>query len=209
VDGFEPNGTGCDDEDVCTAVDQCQDGACVGSGTVCGNGVAEPACGEECDPPDAAGACPDDECIPPGQPDECTCRTPIGAHKCTFDPNNSTIKIDLQAFPLFYESGGSIDIDCGTQGANGKAPCECDLQSFSPIFITNIGFICFSTGTEVCPTGEIDCDGGNPLDTDMDSDHNIGECTSSAQCEGMCSAHCAGLVGIGPYTVFNDACEGL
>jgi hypothetical protein len=39
----------------------------------------------------------------------------------------------------------------------------------------------------------------------MDSDHDIGECTSDTDCEAQCAAHCAGM----GYQVFNEACEGF
>ncbi len=48
-DGFQANGTSCDDGDVCTTEDQCLNGACVGNLESCGNGTVEPSCGEECD----------------------------------------------------------------------------------------------------------------------------------------------------------------
>jgi hypothetical protein len=138
----------------------------------------------------------------------CEGAPPIGTHKCVYDPN-STVVIDTQALPLPpFPASGSVDISCGNVDANGKAPCDCELQSFEPINIQGVGFICFTPGTEVCVTGEIECDGGNALDIDMDSDHNIGLCTSSADCEVQCAAHCGALVGIGPYSVFNEACEG-
>jgi hypothetical protein len=153
--------------------------------------------------------------------ESCSGAPPIGSHKCDFvvtteapdlvDPNvDSTVTIITQALPLpAFRATGAVDIDCGGEGENGKAPCECLFQSFDPIDITGIGFICFTAATESCPVGEIDCDGGNPLDVDMDSDHNIGACTSSADCETQCAAHCGGLAGIGTYAAFNEACEGF
>ena len=48
-DGFEPNGTVCNDADVCTADDECQDGVCAGNPDICGDGTVLGACGEECD----------------------------------------------------------------------------------------------------------------------------------------------------------------
>ncbi len=55
---YTNNSDPCDDGDPCTDPDQCQDGSCVGS-PVCGDGVVQGACGEECDGTDAA-ACPGD-----------------------------------------------------------------------------------------------------------------------------------------------------
>jgi cysteine-rich repeat protein len=48
-DAFVPDGTSCDDLRVCTNADQCVAGTCVGNSDVCGDGVLQPACNEECD----------------------------------------------------------------------------------------------------------------------------------------------------------------
>jgi cysteine-rich repeat protein len=48
-DSFQPDGTACDDGIACTNPDQCSNGACSGSSVNCGDGVTQPACGEECD----------------------------------------------------------------------------------------------------------------------------------------------------------------
>ncbi len=44
-----PNGTSCNDGDVCTSPDECQSGSCVGNAVICGNTTVEASCGEECD----------------------------------------------------------------------------------------------------------------------------------------------------------------
>jgi cysteine-rich repeat protein len=45
-----PNISGpCDDTDACTIDDQCQDGSCVGDPDICGDGVRQSECGEQCD----------------------------------------------------------------------------------------------------------------------------------------------------------------
>ncbi len=44
-----PNGTSCNDGDVCTSPDECQSGSCVGNAVICGNTTVETSCGEECD----------------------------------------------------------------------------------------------------------------------------------------------------------------
>jgi cysteine-rich repeat protein len=48
-DVFQPDGTSCDDGISCTNPDQCAFGACSGTSVTCGDGVQQPACGEECD----------------------------------------------------------------------------------------------------------------------------------------------------------------
>jgi hypothetical protein len=44
-------GLGCDDGDVCTPADVCVAGTCVPGGTLCGDGLVQAECGEDCDPP--------------------------------------------------------------------------------------------------------------------------------------------------------------
>jgi cysteine-rich repeat protein len=135
----------------------------------------------------------------------CSGELPIGEHKCVLDPSASHITIPNQALPLPpFPVSGAIDVICGTIDATLKASCTCELQFLDPINVVGIGFVCFTPG-EPCFPGEIDCDGGNSLDVVMDSDHNIGTCTSSADCEAQCAAHCVGM----GATVFNEACEGF
>ncbi len=148
-----------------------------------------------------------------GTPTETPTETPtpfvIGEHKCVFDnsgpaPGASTVQITTQALPLpAYTAVGAIDISCGAVAPEtGKASCDCSLQSFDPIEIIGIGFICFTPGAP-CPAGEIDCDGGNGLDVEMASDHNIGACTDNPDCAAQCATHCD------PNSVFNSGCEGF
>ena len=102
----------------------------------------------------------------------------------------SELVLLTQAFPIQLGLSGSLDIDCGLVDPNtGKAACSCDLQSIDPIAIPSIGFTCL-TPEAGCPPGEIDCDGGNDLDVDVTSDHNIGACTSNADCASQCVTFC-------------------
>jgi cysteine-rich repeat protein len=185
------------------------DGSCGELPPICGDGVVnQPS--EQCDPPDDD-ACPG-QCTLPGQPLECMCvmENPIGAHKCVLeaDPNNpanaSNIVVATQALSFPPNTAvGAIDISCGTvDPATGKAACDCDLQSIEPFNLPGIGFICLTLGNP-CPPGEIDCDGGNALDVDMQSDHNIGTCTGHVDCEAQCTAFCA------RDERFNSGCEGF
>jgi hypothetical protein len=206
ANGFEPNGTGCDDADACTPVDQWQDGVCLGSGSLCGNGTVEEACGEECDLPDDTACSAVEACN-----DDCLCQSFIGDHKCVVDPNSSFLRIITVALPLSpFPASGAIDILCGFEDPNtGKSPCDCELQFLDPINLIGIGYICFTPGdpNDPCSTGEIDCDGGNPLDVSMDSDHNIGACTDNPDCSSQCDAHCAGIAPT--YAQFNSGCGGF
>ncbi len=124
----------------------------------------------------------------------------IGSHKCVLDGELSSIHLmGYFALPPF-PANGAIDISCASTAPDGKATCDCGLQFLDPIYMIGIGLFCFSPGVP-CPSGEIDCDGGNALDATMDSDHNIGACTSNPDCAAQCTVHCA------PDQVFDSACE--
>jgi cysteine-rich repeat protein len=49
LDAQEPEGTSCDDVDVCTVSDECVGGVCVGDPQHCGDGELQLTCSEECD----------------------------------------------------------------------------------------------------------------------------------------------------------------
>jgi hypothetical protein len=114
--------------------------------------------------------------------------------------------IQSQALALApFAADGAIDIDCGViDGGTGKAPCSCTVQSFEPIEIIAIGFVCFTPGSG-CPIGEIDCDGGNGLNVTMDSDHNIGVCTGNPDCQTQCETHCSNI----GFDHYASGCEGF
>jgi cysteine-rich repeat protein len=183
-DGNTSSGDGCSAD--------CQD-------EFCGDGIVNDAPNEDCDPP-GSGACP------PGSfcGADCSCGG-IGTHKCQMDPNSALV-IDTVLFPLGAPLVGSLDIDCGIGDPNtGKASCECLVQEIDPLSIPGIGFICLS-GSTGCPLGEIDCDGGNAMDIDLISEHNIGACTSNADCVAQCDINCAGL---GKTRDGDATCEGF
>jgi hypothetical protein len=101
---------------------------------------------------------------------------------------------------------GAIDIDCGpVDGGTGKASCECLVQApgFDPLLIAGLFWACVKPASTPCPSGEIDCDGGNALGIDMEGNRNIGACTSNADCASTCAAFCA------PDAVFTAQCEGF
>jgi hypothetical protein len=79
--------------------DACTDGFCEEEEpAVCGNGVVES--GEECDPPDPLGLCPDVECYPPLHPEECTCM-PYGA--CCIGPDCVATTLEADCAGDWYE----------------------------------------------------------------------------------------------------------
>ena len=71
--------------------------------------------------------------------------------------------------------------------------------------IPGIGFVCIDPAPG-CASGEIDCDGGNALDTDLFSNHNFGSCASNAACQASCASACT-TFNLG--TLFDSGCEGF
>ncbi|MEB2283867.1 MAG: hypothetical protein B6D46_11390 [Polyangiaceae bacterium UTPRO1] len=49
ADVFENDGTSCSDDNVCTVDDVCVAGVCTGDSMLCGDGILQGGCGEECD----------------------------------------------------------------------------------------------------------------------------------------------------------------
>jgi hypothetical protein len=102
---------------------------------------------------------------------------------------------------------GAVDFSCGAvNGGTGKAACDCSVQApgFGPLSIAGLFWACVKPAVSgTCPTGEIDCDGGNVLGLDMAGARNIGACTSNADCAATCGALCA------PDAVFQAQCEGF
>jgi hypothetical protein len=129
----------------------------------------------------------------------------IGEHACVFDSANSALAISTQALPLpAFNPSGTVNVSCGSvDGATGKAPCDCTVQNIAPINIIGIGFVCFTPG-ESCPSGEIDCNGGNALNVTMDSDHNVGACTGNPGCMTTCTNFCESQ----GMSYFFSGCEG-
>ncbi len=130
----------------------------------------------------------------------------IGLHECAVGgPSQIDIKGALPLPPL--PASGVIEIDCGSVAPNGKAPCTCEVQApgFPGLNIAGLFFACVKPAIAgVCPTGEIDCDGGNVLGLDIDGTRNIGACTGQADCLAACATHCGGAA-----SVFDSGCEGF
>jgi hypothetical protein len=119
-----------------------------------------------------------------------SCGDAPGTPNC--DLPDGVLDIVTQSFTIPGSITGGIDISCGEVDENGKASCTCEIQALDPFEIPGIGLICL-TPFAGCPPGEIDCNGGNDLDIDLVSDHNIGACTGNADCRTQCDAYCAGL----------------
>ena len=88
----EPDGTSCDDLDICTIEDECQGGICLVNPNSCGDGLLQESCGEECEDGNTAD---DDGCffcffefcsdglIQPGLGEECDDGMSASGDGCT------------------------------------------------------------------------------------------------------------------------------
>jgi len=128
----------------------------------------------------------------------------VGSHICTLGAG-SAINLGTQALPLALSPTGTVQIACGSTDGAGKAACGCNVQSFGVLVIPAIGDVCINPAT--CPSGEIDCDGGNAENVDLVADHNIGACTDDNSCAASCNVYCGGL-GAG-YSRLSYGCEGF
>ena len=81
ADVVEPDGSGCNDSNTCTISDACAGGACIGDSNICGDGVVQGGCNEECDD---GGTDPDDGCSP-------TCQNEFG-RACDAGPASGCIQ---------------------------------------------------------------------------------------------------------------------
>jgi hypothetical protein len=102
---------------------------------------------------------------------------------------------------------GTVEISCGSSDpGTGKAPCDCSVvePGFDALNIAGLFWACVKPAVSgQCPTGEMDCDGGNVLGMNISGNRNIGACTSNASCATACAAHCA------PAEAFQAQCEGF
>jgi hypothetical protein len=128
----------------------------------------------------------------------------IGESVCTL-VTGSQLFLQTEALPLTLPPTGTFSIDCGAPGADGTAACACELIQFGAVVIPAIGDVCVNPAPG-CDPGLVDCDGGAKIDVDLSADHNIGACTTDAQCATACDAHCAAL-GQG-YIRQSYGCEG-
>ncbi|HSP97371.1 MAG TPA: hypothetical protein VL049_09040 [Candidatus Dormibacteraeota bacterium] len=104
----------------------------------------------------------------------------------------SALQLQTAALTLPLNPTGTISVDCGAAGADGTGACSCELIHFDPVVIPAIGDVCISPAAG-CEAGKVDCDGGATIDVELNADHKIGTCSSDADCEASCDAHCAAL----------------
>jgi cysteine-rich repeat protein len=163
-------------------------------------------------------------CVDTVEHSDCPPRAP--AARCIQDSN--FFIHSLSGSPQFtLPLTGDVEIDCGAVDPNtGKAPCDCELGLIEGVDIPGIGAACIVSGFELCPPGEIDCDGGNALDTEEIHDHDVAPAANvldpnqfplelcginnpdgNAECEAMCEVYCASLEG--SFAYFNSGCEGF
>ncbi|MDX2166989.1 MAG: hypothetical protein SF182_08000 [Deltaproteobacteria bacterium] len=132
---------------------------------------------------------------------------PLGKRECKLNgAPGSTLLLQTQAFPLpAFGATGVIEIDCGAPGADGAAACTCGVKSFGTVVIPSIGDVCVNPFPG-CAPGRFDCDGGVGTDVDLSTNHNIGTCSSNAQCLTACQARCGSLGAT--YEPLTYGCEG-
>lgn len=174
-------------------------GSCVVP-VVCGDSIVEG--GEECDPPGS-------EVCGFGRVCGATCVCGGASHKCTFDgaTDNSQLQIcflGVCTSPVAISGAADVVADPAAEDVNGKRSCQCALQTFDPVAISGVGTVCIEPAGP-CPDGEVDCDGGNNLNVDVEAFAQIGACTGNADCAGQCATHCSGLGKV----VDNSGCEGF
>jgi hypothetical protein len=127
------------------------------------------------------------------------------SHACTLT-TGSDINIFSAAFPVplnFPTTGSSISISGGGNAAG------CDIETFNPIFIIGIGFVCVAPASG-CDPGVRNCTGepgsGAPLGIEVRSDGNIGACSANTTCSTSCDTFCPTL-GAG-FAQLSSGCTG-
>jgi cysteine-rich repeat protein len=159
-DGIACGAEGCDDGNTMRC-DGCSAQCAVEVGARCGDGVINPSCGEECDPPGA-------EC-------SATCtrtRLPLGTRHFTFGGSFYSSPLGPE-IPLGTLEG-ALDLVGGVPDEDGLAPVSVSGPVYysAAILEGTFGYLCVRI--DGC-TGIVDCDGGTAVDTRMTQDsHGAG-----------------------------------
>lgn len=180
----------------CGAADRDGAHACVDAGVTCRTCLAADAAdglGLDCDLRDdgaANGSCLAGPLV-------------IGQHQCTLNPDTSATFFDTTQFGLILPLEGEVTFDCGTvDPATQTAACSCGIDTIDPVEVNGLGWACISSAPG-CAPGMIDCDGGTPLDQEINARHNIGTCINNGDCASQCHAFC------GSANVYESGCEGF
>src|SRR5262249_21201307 len=122
-------------------------------GYVCGDGVLNSACGEECDPPSDIDPVCSYSCLLGAAP-------PLGVRHLSFGGQTYTSALGA-GVPLGTLVGG-LDLVGGAPGADGVAPVTVAGPIFyrAPILGGAFGNLCVRV--DAC-TGFVDCNGGTPV----------------------------------------------
>ena len=135
---------------------------------------------------------------------------------------------NIAAQPLFdIPTGGQFNATIGTPDPiTGLASIECVLIRSDPLELGPlIGTACVKPADSPIPgcpvAGQIDCDGGTPMELRHENYHDIADCglgddpnetdpnnlTGPSACAALCDAHCAGLTH-GNFSRLTSGCEG-
>ena len=140
-------------------------------------------------------------------------RIPCTGHQCVLaGAGASTISLHTAALPvpLVFNVSGDLDFasdDAGT--GSGLEDTDCEINTFNPINIPSIGFVCVTPGpVGVCLPGDRWCGTGTgpALGIDWHSDGSVGACTSNTACTTACAAQCAAL---GSFNMVTGQCTGF
>jgi hypothetical protein len=148
------------------------------------------------------------------------------AGHCIAQAAHSAI-LNADAVDIPFLLDGATSLDCGAVDPNtGIAPCQCQIESLLGQDISVIGWICLDPVPGLCGPGQVDCDGGSPMDQDLKMHHDAGQIAweqdpisfpskycddtpsqANAVCEEMCDFYCGTL---GPaYEIYESSCEGF
>jgi len=220
----EPPGSLCPD-----ALSQCSDGCrcpvVIGEvmtptsidGMCKGGGLAPEDIGKECEQFVTHADCPPGPI--PGDPN--------GSARC-IAASGAAINTAIGAPAITFQLDGDFTLDCGSvDPITATATCTCEVENLQPVNLTGIGFICFDSFSG-CKEGRVDCDGGDPMDVTVITDHSVGldavaldpdqflapfcgllDPDGNAECERMCNVYCASLEPAGSFVPILTNCEGF